>query len=216
LTVKRFAGLAIVFLSSAAPIASGAPSQTTDRLRAAHLWNVQSLDPDIRVDVRYATRRNFTGRRLPGYCRAWVMMKPRPARSLALVQRDLEKRGLGLKVFDGYRPARASRAMVRWAYRTGHGYMVGRYIASRSNHNRGHAVDLTLVHLRSGRELRLGRYDSLRRSAHTQNARGRKLRNRMILVRAMRRRGFSNYYREWWHFEHRIQTARLLNIPLGC
>jgi len=178
--------------------------------------NVQRLEPDIRVDVRYATRDNFTHRRLPGYCEPWVHMRRRPARSLALVQRDLEKRNLGLKVFDGYRPARASRAMVRWAYRTGHGYMVGRYIALRSQHNRGHAVDLTLVRLRSGRPLYLGKYDSLRRSAHTLNAHGRKLRNRMTLVRAMRRRGFTNYHREWWHFEHRFRGPRSLNIPLGC
>lgn len=144
------------------------------------------------------------------------MLKRRPARALALVQRDLEQRGLGLKVFDGYRPARASRAMVRWAYRTGRGNLVGRYIAARSNHNRGHAVDLTLVHLGSGRALYLGRYDSLRRSAHTANARGRKLKNRMLLVRAMARRGFTNYYREWWHFEHRRRGSRLLDIPIGC
>jgi D-alanyl-D-alanine dipeptidase len=144
------------------------------------------------------------------------MMKPRPGRSLALVQRDLARRGLGLKVFDSYRPARASRAMVRWAYRTGRGHLVGRYIASRSNHNRGHAVDLTLVRLDSGRPLDMGRYDSFRRTAHTRNARGRRLRNRMTLLRAMRRRGFTNYHREWWHYEHRVRTEPLLDVPIGC
>jgi D-alanyl-D-alanine dipeptidase len=203
-------GLAIVCTSSA-----GEPT-TTDRLRAANLVNVRKLDPDIRVDVRYATRHNFTGRRLPGYCRPWVHMKRRPARSLALVQRDLERRGLGLRVFDGYRPARASRAMVRWAYRTGRGYLVGRYIASRSNHNRGHAVDLTLVRLDSGRELDMGRYDSFSTRAHTRNARGRRLENRLILLRAMRRRGFTNYYREWWHYEHRVRSEALLDVTIGC
>jgi D-alanyl-D-alanine dipeptidase len=186
------------------------------RLRRARLWNVQSLDRDIRVDVRYLTRRNFTGRRLPGYCKPWVLLKPRPARSLALVQRDLERRGLGLEVFDGYRPARASRAMVRWAYRTGREHLVGTYIARRSNHNRGHAVDLTLVRLASGRELDMGRYDTFGRRAHTRNARGRRLRNRMTLVRAMRRRGFANYHREWWHYEHRFRGSRALDIPIGC
>ena len=144
------------------------------------------------------------------------MLKPRPARALALVQRDLERRGLGLKVYDAYRPARASRAMVRWARRTGRGHLVGRYIAARSNHNRGHAVDLTLVRLASGRELGLGRYDSFRRSAHTFNARGRRLRNRLTLLRAMERRGFSNYHREWWHYEHRVRTRRLLDVTIGC
>jgi D-alanyl-D-alanine dipeptidase len=201
--------LAIVCTSSAA-------EQTTERLRAVNLVNVQKLDPDIRVDVRYATKHNFTGRRLPGYCKPWVHMKRRPAHALALVQRDLEGRGLGLKVFDGYRPARASRAMVRWARRTGRGYLVGRYIASRSNHNRGHAVDLTLVRLDSGKQLDMGRFDSFRASAHTRTAHGRRLRNRMTLVRAMRRRGFTNYYREWWHFEHRVRAEPALDVPIGC
>lgn len=191
-------------------------SADANRLREHGLVDVQSLEPGIRVDVRYATRHNFTGRRLPGYCKPLVFMKRRPAHALALVQRDLERRGLGLKVFDGYRPARASRAMVRWAYRTGRGYLVGRYIASRSNHNRGHAVDLTLVRMRSGRELDMGRFDSFRTSAHTRNAHGRRLRNRMKLLRAMRRRGFANYYREWWHFEHRVRGRAALDIPIGC
>ena len=181
-----------------------------------NLVEIERIEPSIRIDVRYATRRNFTGRRLPGYCAPRVYMKRRPARSLALVQRDLEPRGLGLKVFDGYRPARASRAMVRWAYRSGRGHLVGRYIASRSNHNRGHAVDLALVRLDTGRQLDMGRFDSFRRSAHTRNARGARLRNRMTLVRAMRRRGFTNYHREWWHFEHRVRGSRLLDIPIDC
>lgn len=189
---------------------------TTPALRAAGLVNVQALDPDIRVDVRYATSDNFTGRRLPGYCEPWVHMRRRPARALALVQRDLEPRGLGLKVFDGYRPARASRAMVRWARRTGRGHLVGRYIASRSNHNRGHAVDLTLVRLESGRELDLGPYDSFSSKVHTRNASGRRLRNRMRLLRAMDRRGFRNYAREWWHYEYKRPGPRLLDIAIGC
>lgn len=199
-----------------APTAGVAELGNTRRLRRAGLWNVQSRQPDIRVDVRYATRNNFTGRRLPGYCEPWALLKRRPARALWRVQRDLARRGLGLKVFDGYRPARASRAMVRWAHRTGQGHLVGTYIASRSNHNRGHAVDLTLVRLDSGRELRMGRFDSFGKGAHTRNATGRKLRNRMILVRAMERRGFANYWREWWHFEHRARGTRLLDIPIGC
>lgn len=198
------------------PAARSSSLGNGERLKRARLWNVQSLSAGIRIDQRYGTRDNFTGRRLPGYCKPWVLLKPRPARALALVQRDLGARGLGLEVFDGYRPARASRAMVRWAYRTGRGYLVGRYIASRSNHNRGHAVDLRLVRLGSGRALDMGRYDSFARTAHTANARGRRLRNRMILVRAMKRRGFANYWREWWHFEHRVRRERLLDIPIGC
>ncbi len=92
---------------------------------------------------------------------------------------------------------------MRWAQRTGRGHLVGTYIARRSNHNLGSAVDLTLVRRRDGKRLRMGPYDDLGPRANTLNARGRILRNRLILVRAMERFGFTNYRREWWHFDHR-------------
>jgi D-alanyl-D-alanine dipeptidase len=139
------------------------------------------------------------------------------ARDLARVQRFLRRQGLGLAVFDAYRPARASRALVRWARRTGRGHLVGTYIAQRSNHNLGSAVDLTLLRYSDGRRLRMGTgYDDLSPRAHTHAARGRILRNRLTLVRAMARFGFANYHREWWHFDHRASGPRHLDLSLGC
>jgi zinc D-Ala-D-Ala dipeptidase len=185
--------------------------------RSAGLDDLHRLAPSLRLDLRYATRRNFTGRRLPGYCRPWALMRRTAARDLARVQRDLRRRGLGLLVFDAYRPARASRAMVRWAQGTGRSHLVGTYIAERSRHNLGTAVDLTLIRRGSGRPLPMGtRYDSFSRRAHTRAVRGRPRRNRRVLVRAMARRGFVNYHREWWHFEHRLPDPRYLDLPLGC
>ena len=101
--------------------------------------------PGIRVDLAYGGSRNLTGRRLPGYCRPWAYLLRPAARDLARVQRDLRRRGHGLLVRDAYRPARASRALVRWARRSGRPELVGTYIARRSRHNTGGAVDLTLV-----------------------------------------------------------------------
>ena len=119
--------------------------------------------PGIRVELAYATGDNLTGRRLPGYCENRAFLLPHAARSLARVQRHLRRRGLGLLVQDAYRPARASRALVRWAERSGRGDLVGTYIARRSRHNTGSAVDLTLVRADSGRPLRMGTgYDDLR------------------------------------------------------
>jgi zinc D-Ala-D-Ala dipeptidase len=185
--------------------------------RSAGLDDLHRLAPSLRLDLRYATRHNFTGRRLPGYCRPWALMRRTAARALARVQRDLRRRGLGLLVFDAYRPARASRAMVQWARRTGRSHLVGTYIAERSRHNLGTAVDLTLIDRRSGRPLPMGtRFDSFSRRAHTRAVRGRPRRNRRLLVRAMGRRGFVNYHREWWHFEHRVPGPRYLDLPLGC
>jgi D-alanyl-D-alanine dipeptidase len=120
-------------------------------------------------------------------------------------------------VLDAYRPARASRALVRWAESSGRGELVGTYIARRSRHNTGSAVDLTLVRARDGRRLPMGSaFDDLSTRAHTLNATGRALRNRLILERAMQRFGFSGYWREWWHFERHRTGSRYLDLPLGC
>jgi len=178
---------------------------------------VHAHAPGAKLDLRYATKRNVTGRRLPGYCRPWALLRRSVAEDLGRVQRLLRRRGLGLAIFDAYRPARASRALVRWARRSGRGHLVGTYIAERSNHNLGSAVDLTLLRYRDGRRLRMGTgYDDLSPRANTYNARGRVLRNRLILVRAMERHGFSNYSREWWHFDHLERGPRHLDLPLGC
>ena len=59
-------------------------------------------------------------------------------------------------------------------------------------------------------------YDDLCPRAHTRNASGRALRNRLMLERAMERFGFNPYWREWWHFEHRVIGAHYLDLPLGC
>jgi D-alanyl-D-alanine dipeptidase len=190
---------------------SGTPAH-----RRAGLVDVRRFGPGIRTGLVYRTNRNITGRRLPGYCRDWALMLEPAARDLARVQRLLRRRGLGLLILDAYRPARATRALVRWAERTGRGHLVGTYIARRSNHNLGSAVDLTLVRLGDGRRLPLGRYDALGPGAHTLDARGRVLQNRLTLKRAMERFEFTNYWREWWHFDHRVGGRRYLDLTLGC
>jgi D-alanyl-D-alanine dipeptidase len=186
-------------------------------LRRAGLEDVRARAPGIRVDQAYGGPHNLTGHRLPGYCHPWAYLLGPGAADLARVQRHLRRRGLGLLVRDAYRPARAQAALVRWARRSGHGDLVGRYIALRSRHSAGGAVDLTLVGLSDGRRLAMGTgYDHLGPAAHTFAARGTALRNRLILKRAMERFGFSAYWREWWHFEHRVQGERQLDLTLGC
>jgi D-alanyl-D-alanine dipeptidase len=185
--------------------------------RRAGLVDVHRFAPGIRVELAYRTRQNLTGRRLPGYCKNSALLLEPAARDLARVQRHLRRQGLGLVVLDAYRPARASRALVRWAEGSGRGELVGTYIARRSRHNTGSAVDLTLVRAQDGRRLRMGSgFDDLSPRAHTLNATGRALRNRLILERAMERFGFSGYWREWWHFEHHRTGSAYLDLPLGC
>jgi zinc D-Ala-D-Ala dipeptidase len=210
--------VAIAMLAAAGAAAASVPDEAgSPATRRAGLVDVHRYGPGIRVDLVYRTRRNLTGRRLPGYCREWALLMEAAARDLGRVQRHLRRRGLGLLVLDAYRPARGSRALVRWAERSGRGDLVGTYIARRSRHNTGTAVDLTLVRAADGKRLRMGSgFDELGPRAHTHAATGRALRNRLVLERAMERFGFSGYWREWWHFEHRVRGARYLDLPLGC
>ena len=173
------------------------------------LVDVQSLDSTIRVDARYAGANNFTGAPLPGYEAPRALLRHEAAAALVRVQVRLRTGGLGLLVFDGYRPVRATLAMVDWAKRTGRRDLLDDgYIARRSRHNLGLAVDLTLVDPYSGTQLDMGTpYDTFSEAAHTANATGRVLRYRQILVRAMKSEGFSNYEKEWWHFSYDVPKA---------
>lgn len=173
--------------------------------------------PGIAVEARYASSENFIGTPIEGYEQPVCLLTRQAADALAAVQADLAPRGLGLKVFDCYRPVRAVAHFVRWSrdpadqrnkaqyypdvdkrdlFRLG-------YLASRSAHSRGSTVDLTLVTLADGRELDMGTpYDFLSpRSAHSSAAVGVQERaNRKLLAEAMSRRGFRSYAKEWWHF----------------
>jgi zinc D-Ala-D-Ala dipeptidase len=193
-----------------APKEAGSPAT-----RRAGLVDVHRFAPSIRVNLSYRTKRNETGAPLPGYCENWALMHERAAFNLGQVQRHLRRKGLGLLILDAYRPLRGTEALVRWAERTGRGGAVGTYIARRSRHNTGSAVDITLIRFRDGKRLRMGGL-ALGPSSHTYNASGRILRNRVTLKTAMERFGFGAYLNEWWHFEHYIRPDRYLDVTLGC
>lgn len=127
----------------------------------------------------------------------------------ARVQSSLRAEGRGLEVFDGYRPLRATLAMVEWAERTGRRELVDSgYIARRSRHNLGVAVDLTMVDLETGAGVPMGTpFDTFTPEAHTADAEGQVRRERRTLVRAMEAEGFTNYEKEWWHFSYPVEGA---------
>ena len=175
------------------------------------------LAPTIREDIRYATADNFTGAPLPGYEAGEALLRPEAAQALARVHRRLEERGLGLLVWDAYRPGRATAAMVEWAETTGNEWVLeGGYVARRSNHNRGNTVDLTVIRLEDGAPLDMGTaYDHFGVEAHTANASGPVLANRRLLLEAMELEGWRNYDQEWWHFTH-ATGAGFLDVPIAC
>jgi zinc D-Ala-D-Ala dipeptidase len=180
------------------------------------LTDVRTLDPKIVVDLRYATANNFTGSPLPGYLANRAFMRREAAAALARVEADLRPRGLGLKVFDAYRPVRATLAMVEWTQRVNRPELLtDGYIASRSRHNLGLAIDLTLIDLATGRELEMGTpFDTFSVAAHTANASGEAAANRQKLKAAMEREGFVNYDQEWWHFSFAVPNPLRFDRPI--
>ena len=226
--MMRFARLSLVMLAAGCmPAARGGialpePINTVeadvapDRAADSLLVDVRMLEPGILVDMRYATASNFTGAPLPGYSANRAYLRREAAAALARVHRALAPRGLGLKVFDAYRPARATQAMVEWTQRANRADLLrDGYIASRSRHNLGVAVDLTLIDAGTGRELDMGTpFDTFSAAAHTANASGAVAANRQLLKLAMEREGFTNYDQEWWHFSFTVPNPLRFDRPI--
>ncbi len=193
----------------------GIPSGTTADADTL-LVDVQSLDSTIRVDLRYRTADNFTGAPLPGYDGNRALLHRDAAAALARVQAHLREQGLSLLVYDAYRPVRATQAMVAWAERVQRSDLItDGYIADRSRHNLGVAIDCTLVDLATGAPLDMGTpYDTFDASAHTANARGEVAERRLRFVTAMAREGFVNYDREWWHYSYAVSPVLRFDVPV--
>jgi D-alanyl-D-alanine dipeptidase len=204
----------------AAAVAAALSACTGGGAPAPDLVSLAEIAPGVSVDMRYAGSENFVGVPIDGYD-APVCLLARPAAlALAAVQHDLETDGLGLRVFDCYRPARAVAHFARWARdlgdeRTKAAYYprieksrlfeLG-YIAERSGHSRASTVDLTLVE-RAGdgslRELDMGGpfdlFDPLS-NTDSPDVTPEQRANRLRLRAAMVRRGFKNLPVEWWHY----------------
>jgi zinc D-Ala-D-Ala dipeptidase len=219
-----------------------------------NLVYLRDIDPTIAQDIRYASSNNFVGRPLDGYEAPECILRRDVAKALAQVQKDLAAANLGLKVYDCYRPTRAVQTMARWANDGRPGGATKRfypklqkntlfglgYIASRSAHSTGTAIDLTIIDRPPAKvapfdpaatygactdpvekrspddSLDMGTgYDCFDVTSWTwsggispeQHAR------RMQFLSAMRRRGFSNYQREWWHFTYGAPYA-YYDVPI--
>lgn len=180
------------------------PIVTDRRTADSLLADVRAVDSTIVVTLRYRTPHNFTGAPLPGYEANRAFLRREAADALGRAQRRALDQGLTLQVFDAYRPVRATLAMMEWTRRVGREDLVrDGYIASRSRHNLGLAIDLTLADRATGRELDMGTpFDTFSAEAHTANATDQAARNRQRLKAIMESEGFTNYDMEWWHFSY--------------
>jgi D-alanyl-D-alanine dipeptidase len=180
---------------------------------------LQQHSTGIRCDIRYHTANNFTGAPLPGYGLPGAWLRQGPAEALATVQSSLEQQGLGLLVYDAYRPLRGTLGMVAWAHRTDQVHLLDNgYIARRSGHNKGNTIDLTIVSLTTGEPLDMGTpWDTLSEASHTTNAIDKALTNRQLLQKEMGAAGWKNYWKEWWHYS--FPTEEELphrDVPYAC
>ena len=176
-----------------------------------------SVIPNIYIDAKYATTDNFTGKELPGYHTTKDLWLHQSAQnSILQLVNHLEGVGLGLWVWDAYRPKRATDAMVDWARRTEQYFLVtDGYIATRSRHNGGGAMDCSLYDLDKLQLLDMGtEWDTFDEQSHIQNAKGQVKENRQLLHHHMNEIGWKSYDKEWWHFEMPMaHNLEILDIP---
>jgi D-alanyl-D-alanine dipeptidase len=173
---------------------------------------LETVQPPCLPEVRYATRHNFTGRVL--YPLPRVFLHRDTAHALGRVQRDLQKRGLGLKVWDAYRPLGVQRTM--WNLIRDERY-VSNPAKNQGRHTRGTAVDVTLVD-KLGRELPMpSDFDDFSERAHRdyRGATAEQRRHRQLLESVMQKHGFTGYPTEWWHFDlEHWEKYPPLDIPI--
>jgi D-alanyl-D-alanine dipeptidase len=220
----------VVFQAGARGVAASRPE---DPPRPADFVDIQYVIPDIEIQSRYSGTDNFVGRPVAGYEAGVVYLTREAAEALGRVQAELRTDGLGLKVFDGYRPQRAVDDFMRWAADLDDRATKARYypsidksklipdgyIAERSGHSRGSTVDLTLIDLGSREEIDMGSpydfFDPVSWPSATsipEDARA----NRMRLREIMLRHGFEPLDEEWWHFTLRDEPypERYFDFPV--
>ena len=180
----------------------------------AGLIELTRLDPTIRLDIRYATTNNFTGRQLYSQPRAFLVTPA--AQALLDAHRAAQTVGFGLTIYDAYRPWRVTKKL--WdATPPG---PKRNYVANPkrgSKHNRGCAVDLTLHHLSDGAEVAMpSGYDEFTMRAHRSfvDAPPEAIKHRSLLERVMQGAGFRGASNEWWHFDFVVwENYPVLDIP---
>ena len=188
-----------------------------DRMDPSGFVLLSDFVPDIVLEIRYFSTYNFIGDRIDGYEEPCALLTKEAARALKSVSKEMMVQGYRLKVFDAYRPACAVKHFVLWGIEDQDIRMkpyfypklekeevfARGYIAKQSSHSRGSAVDLTLLDMRTGKEVDMGGpFDLFDELSHPdyQGITEEQFENRMMLQRVMLRSGFQPIDCEWWHF----------------
>ncbi|NLT67188.1 MAG: M15 family metallopeptidase [Acidobacteria bacterium] len=205
--MEKNAAVAIVAICCVAAIAVFAQSNS--------LVEVVQLDPTIRIDLRYATDRNFMGK--PVYSDARAFLQQPVADAVVSAHRWLKKQGYGLIIYDAYRPWSVTKLFWDIVPPEKRSYVADP--ATGSRHNRGCAVDVGLYDLATGKEIAMpSPYDELteRASIHYRGGTAVQRAHRDLLRRAMEREGkFRVFAGEWWHYNFRNCNYPVLDIPFS-
>jgi len=177
------------------------------------LVEVVKYVPAIKLDIRYATTNNFMHQRMYTQARAFARLPV--VKALKQVEEELAAKGLGLKIFDAYRPYTVT---VKFYEKASDKNFVADPKKG-SKHNRGCAIDLTLIDLKTGKELAMPTdFDSFSKlaAADYPDLPGNVLQNRLMLKTVMESHGFRVLSNEWWHFDFiSWQNYELLDVPFG-
>ena len=192
-----------VSLSVSAQITQGENSSQSKMLKGKFV-NIKSLSNDFILDIKYATADNFLKQAV--YDCGECYLREATAKALLAAQKEFVKRGYSLKLFDCYRPLSVQKKM--WKILPGTHYVANP--AKGSKHNRGAAVDLTLVDIATGKELDMGTpFDTFSPRAHHTYTQLPKevLDNRKLLKEVLNKYNFKSIYSEWWHYEYRPEMS---------
>jgi D-alanyl-D-alanine dipeptidase len=199
--LTTFALIALMFAASVSAIAQNAPPQEKDK-READLIELNKLDKTIKLDIRYARADNFVGR--PVYPEARAFLQKPAAEAVVRVHKKLKKLGLGLMIFDGYRPWTITKLFWEVTPEDKRKFVANPSIGSR--HNRGCAVDLSIYDLKTKKLVDMpSDFDEFTERASPDYTGGSEIqtKNRDLLRTMMEAEDFTVNKNEWWHFDYK-------------